>query len=154
MTSFEAIFDEPAAQDSDESAHITCTTYRATATRAGKQWIVNVHGLPDGYVVRVQGATWREAESNTITGITDALHVEPPAAVIVHMRPDDDEIVEALEAVTDARAARLHAELAEKEAVRAAAQTLVDKGWTTRDAGGVLRLSAQRISQLAPRTTA
>lgn len=36
--------------------------YTATATRNGKWWVVEVHGLPEEYVNMTQGATWAEAQ--------------------------------------------------------------------------------------------
>lgn len=152
---FDAIFDGiDLTEDSDESSLVEATTYRATATRTGKQWTVTVHDLPDGHAVVAQGATWGEAEDNTLTCLIDVLKAEPQWAVTVHVAPDDSEAAAALEAVTEARIARAEAEQAERDAVQRAARLLTDKGWSTRDAGRALRLSHQRISQLAPRTTA
>jgi hypothetical protein len=152
MEHFEKIFDEPESHEgADEFADVKYTQYPATATRTGKQWTVNVHDLPDGRAVLAQGAHWAEAHRNTHGAVVGLLGVEP-RTVGITMRPDDPDVIAALDAVIDARAARASAEQAERDTVTRAARLLTGKGWTVRDAGGVLSLSPQRISQLAPRT--
>lgn len=73
--------------------------------------------------------------------------------MIVSVAPADPEAAAAVRALTAARIARADAEQAERDAARAAARTLTSRGWSTRDTGRVLRLSHQRISQLAPART-
>lgn len=151
---FESIFTEPeSAPNPDEFADITFTSYHATATRRGRQWTVNVHGLPDGHAATAQGADWIEARHNAHEVVTGLLG-EIPQAVGIDLIPDDAEAAAALRAVVPLRVARADAEQAERDAVTYAAQLLISKGWTTRDAGAALSLSPQRISQLAPRTEA
>ncbi|GAA2692193.1 type II toxin-antitoxin system HicB family antitoxin [Nonomuraea recticatena] len=156
MTSrHELIFDQPDISEDLDSTEpeIVATTYLATATRTGKYWTATVHGLPDRHNLQVQGATWKETKSNVLDRTVDLLGSDA-GVVGVLLVPADAEEASALEAVRDARAARLLAEQAERDAVRTAAQTLLDRGWSTRDAGSALGLSHQRISQLAPRVTA
>ncbi|MEU8356495.1 type II toxin-antitoxin system HicB family antitoxin [Nonomuraea sp. NPDC048882] len=153
MEHFEKIFDEPECDgDPDEFVDVKFAQYPATATRDGNQWTVTVHDLPDGRAVLAQGSHWTEAHRNTHKLVAELLG-EQPHAVGITMRPDDPEIVAALDAVTLARTARADAEQAERNTVAGAARLLTGKGWTVRDAGGVLGLSPQRISQLAPRST-
>lgn len=153
MGHFEKIFDEPESHEgTDEFVHVKYTQYPATATRDGTQWTVRVHDLPGGRAVLAQGAHWTEAHRNTHKLVVDLLG-EQPQAVGITMRPDDPEVVAALDAVTEARVARADAEQAERDTVARTARLLTGKGWTVRDAGGVLSLSPQRISQLAPRDT-
>ncbi|GAA0370281.1 hypothetical protein GCM10009530_20490 [Microbispora corallina] len=152
-TPFEAILDQPDIVENLDDLEVESTTYHATATRTGRQWTVTVNDLPEGRAVQAQGATWTDAEQNALTCVIDLLQAEPHT-VNIHLAPNDEEAAAALAAVTEARVARAYAEQAERDAVRQAARILTDKGWTTRDAGGALRLSHQRISQLAPRTTA
>lgn len=151
MQSFESIFEDPDVDNPDEFVDVECTSYPATATRTGRLWTVTVHNLPAGHAVQAQGATWGEAEMNALDCVINALGVEPHT-VTIHLTPSDPEAAAALAAVMDARAARVTAEQAERDAVSRAARLLVSKGWTTRDAGKALRLSPQRISQLAPRS--
>lgn len=74
-----------------------------------------------------------------------------PATIAVEVRPELPDVVShALEA---RRAARQAEEAAER-ATAAAVQSLLDGGYTVRDAGALLRLSPQRISQIAPRERA
>ncbi|MEV1245109.1 type II toxin-antitoxin system HicB family antitoxin [Nonomuraea sp. NPDC049750] len=154
QTHFEQIFNEPDIIDTpDEETGAAYASYPATATRTGKLWSVVVRDLPAGHAVHAQGATWAEAELNAIKALIGALQAEP-GTVGVQLAPADEEAAAALEAVTQARIARAYAEQAERDAVRRAARLLTDQGWTTRDAGGALRLSHQRISQIAPRATA
>jgi hypothetical protein len=150
MTSYtEAIFQ--GSDVDDEFTDVVATTYRATATRTGKLWTVTVHGLPRG-AVQAQGATWAEARGNALTLVVDLLQADP-GTVGVLVEPADEKEAAAVAAVIEARTARALAEEAERDAVRQAAQLLVDNGWSTRDAGAVLQLSHQRISQLAPRAS-
>ncbi|WP_344217304.1 hypothetical protein [Nonomuraea bangladeshensis] len=154
MSHFDGIFDEPESHgDPDEYADVEYTSYQAIATRTGKHWTVNVRDLPGGRAVLAQGSHWNEARRNTHQAIVELLGVEPHT-VGVHLIPDDPEIVDAVNAVTAARTARADAEQAERDAVTSAARLLTRKKWSTRDTGGVLSLSPQRISQLAPRDTA
>ncbi|GAA2351707.1 hypothetical protein [Streptomyces carpaticus] len=150
--SFDSVFEEPVlADDADEFAGVVATTYTATATRTGNTWTVTVHDLPDGHIVKAQGGTWADAELNAHACVTDLLKVED-ASVIVAVSPEDPEAAAAVRALVEARLARAEAEQAERDAAQAAARTLTGKGWSTRDAGRILRLSHQRISQLAPRS--
>ncbi|MFI7452046.1 hypothetical protein ACIBQX_31435 [Nonomuraea sp. NPDC049714] len=64
--------------------------------------------------------------------------------------PADQEAADALNNVHSARAARLHAEQAERDAVRNAARALADQGWTTRDISSVPGLPHQRIFHIIP----
>ncbi|WP_344978865.1 hypothetical protein [Streptosporangium fragile] len=129
------------------------TIYHATVTRIGKQWTATIRDLPGGHVVQAQGATWREIKENVADGVFELLQDEPDT-VAIQVVPADPEVAAALATVAAARGARVYAEQAEGDAVRRAARLLVEKGWSTRDAGSALGLSHQRISQIVPRTTA
>jgi hypothetical protein len=67
----------------------------------------------------------------------------------VRLIPADPRARDALTAVWTARGDRSRAELAEREAVRHAVRTLLEQGWSARDAGKALNLSHQRVSQIA-----
>ncbi|WP_460306080.1 hypothetical protein [Actinocorallia aurea] len=156
MSHFEAIFDEPEFEGPGEpidTSQVKFTTYRAALVRDGKWWTATVRDLPNGGVVVAQGSTWAEVHRNTHAAVISSLGVEP-YAVGINLVTDDSEVEDALHAVVAARVARGEAEEAERAAVRHAAQLLTGKGWSTRDAGGALNLSHQRISQLAPRASA
>ncbi|MCT9932925.1 hypothetical protein N5079_22210 [Planotetraspora sp. A-T 1434] len=149
----DAIFDEPdIPEDFDQAEVEIATSYNATATRTGKHWTATVRNLPEGHVIQVQGATWRETKDNVLNCVVDLLH-PAPGTVGIHLAPADPEAADALNSVIDARVARFYAEQAERDAVRKAARTLIDQGWTTRDIGSALGLSHQRISQIVPRAT-
>ncbi|MEV0389529.1 hypothetical protein [Nonomuraea sp. NPDC050643] len=152
-THFEEIFDEPdIVEPPDEQSSARYTSYPATASRGDGVWNVVVHDLPAGHAVRAQGVTWTDAEMNAIKAVIDVLQAEI-GTVGVHLIPDDPDAAAALETVTAARIARAQAGQDERDAVRHAARLLTDQGWSTRDAGRALRLSHQRISQIAPQTT-
>lgn len=149
----EAIFDQSdIPEDFDQTEVEITTTYRATLTRTGKHWTATVHDLPDGHVIQAQGATWRETADNAMECVLGLLRPDPDT-VSFHFTPADPEAAAALRTVVEARNTRVHAEQAERDAVRNTARTLIDKGWTTRDIGSVVGLSHQRISQIVPRTT-
>jgi len=152
-THFEKVLDEPdIVEPPAGEAGPEYISYPATATRDGAQWSVTVHDLPTGHFVQAQGATWPDAEINAIKGVIGALKAEI-GTVGVELAPADPDAAAALDAVTQTRIARAHAEQAERDAVRNAARLLTGQGWSTRDAGAALRLSHQRVSQLAPRAT-
>ncbi|MFF3437419.1 hypothetical protein [Streptosporangium sp. NPDC002721] len=149
----EAIFDQSdLPEDLDQLELAVTTDYRATMTRTGKRWTATFQDLPDGHVIQVQGTTWRETADNAMERVLD-LFAHDPGTVGFFFTPAAPEAANARRAVLDARVARLRAEQAERDAVRDAARTLVEQGWTTRDIGSLLGLSHQRISQIVPRTT-
>lgn len=115
---------------------------------------MTVHWLPARHAVVAHGSTWADAHDHAHRAVHGLLGGEP-WTVAIKMWPDDPEAAEALRDVINARTARGEAEIAEREAVTRAAQLLNRrKEWTTRDVGSALHLSHQRISPLAPRTTA
>ncbi|GII67381.1 hypothetical protein Skr01_74660 [Sphaerisporangium krabiense] len=148
----EKIFDEVGSDTLENLGEGEATTYHATLARTGKQWTATVRDLPGGRLVRVQGASWSEVKQNVVDCIFELLPTEP-SVIALQALPADPEAAAALAAVSQARAGRVDAEQAEREAVRRAARLLIDKGWSTRDTGSALGLSHQRISQLVPRTT-
>ncbi|RKS72187.1 hypothetical protein BZB76_5007 [Actinomadura pelletieri DSM 43383] len=125
------------------------TIYNATATRDGRYWKVSVQDLPDGRAAQAQGTTWTEAQHNAMDCV-QSLFPEAPDTVGVRLIPADPRAAAAMTAVWDARGARVRAENAERDALATAVATLLDQGWSTRDAGKALGLSHQRISQLKP----
>lgn len=153
-TQVEAIFDRPDLVKADEGTGPEVTIYNATATRVGKYWKVTVHDLPDGRAAQAQGANWTEAQLNTMDCVQSLFPPDQRDTVGVRLMPADPQASDALVAVWTARSARARAEQAERDAVRDAVRILLAQGWTTRDAGKALALSHQRVSQLAPRSTA
>ncbi|WP_173527506.1 hypothetical protein [Nonomuraea antri] len=149
---FEVIFDSPDLATDAEIEGLPKVTdyYTATMTRTGKRWTATCRDLPGGRVVEAQGKSWREARRGVGRLISDAVAGEPGLAA-VHVVPADPEEDALLAAVLDARYERAYAEQAERDAVRHAARTLLDRGWTTRDVGSLLLLSHQRISQIVRR---
>jgi hypothetical protein len=149
----EAIWDQPdIPADLDQLELQITTTYHATLARTGKRWTATVDNLPGGHVIQVQGTTWRDTADNAMESVF-ALVKYDPDTVGFSFAPADQEAADAMENVRAARATRLHAEQTERDALRNAARTLIDKGWTTRDIGSVLGMSHQRVSQIVPRST-
>lgn len=140
------IFDQPDLIPPSDDDIVEAVTYSATVTRTGKQWTATA-ALPGGRTVQAQGANWADVKSNVAQLIFDALRDEPET-IGVHVYPAEPEAKSALDAVIEARQARVLAEQAERDAVRHAARLLTAQGWTTRDVGSAMRLSHQRISQI------
>jgi predicted RNase H-like HicB family nuclease len=120
--------------------------YTAECRRSGDWWAITVPELGN---VFSQARRLDQVEDMARDAI--ALLLEVPAdSFEVDVRPDvPDEVTAAL-------AARLAAREAEERADRAtidAVHTLLDAGLTVRDAGQLLHLSPQRISQLAPKSS-
>lgn len=146
--SFDMIFDQPdICVDPDDDSAVEATTYPATATRTGETWTVDIHDLPGGLTVRVEGRTWREAEEAVVVRVPKELGAGP-GAVIVSVKPADPEAAAAVRALTRARLDRAYAEQAERDAARTAARVLASQGWNAVDSGTALRLPAARIDKL------
>ncbi len=141
------IFDQPdLTPPSDDDTIVETVTYFVTVARTGKQWTATAE-LPGGRTVQAQGASWTNVKSNVAQLIFDTLR-DKPEVIGLHVSPADPEAKAALEAVIEARQARVLAEQAERDAVRHAVRLFTAQGWTTRDVGSVMRLSHQRISQI------
>jgi len=118
-------------------------TYTAVCRRSGGWWAISV---PELKGLHTQARRLDQAEAMARDAIALMLDVDP-ATVIVEVRPELPGVVShALEA---RRAAR-QAEDAAEQATAAAVRTLLADGYTVRDAGAMLNLSPQRISQIAP----
>jgi predicted RNase H-like HicB family nuclease len=121
-------------------------TYTAVCRRSSGWWAI---GVPELKGVHTQARRLDQAEGMARDAIALMLDVDP-ATIAVEVRPEQPSVVSrALEA---RRAARQAEETAER-ATAAAVQALLDDGYTVRDAGALLSLSPQRISQIALRTT-
>ncbi|MDQ7906973.1 type II toxin-antitoxin system HicB family antitoxin [Phytohabitans sp. ZYX-F-186] len=118
-------------------------TYTAVCRRSGGWWAISV---PELKGVHTQARRLDQAEGMARDAIALMLDVDP-ATIAVEVRPELPDVVShALEA---RRAARQAEEAAER-ATAAAVHSLLDGGYTVRDAGALLQLSPQRISQIAP----
>lgn len=128
-------------------------TYQATATRDGKWWAVEIHGLPENYAGFTQGRTWDEAHAMAVDATALLLDV-PAEEIEITLEPSDPVAARAIRAAEDAERAAARAEADRLGALADAARTLTDRGVTVRDAARMLKISYQRVSQLAPQATA
>lgn len=119
--------------------------YTATAHRSGRWWNVLVD-LPGGNTATTQGRDLVEAERMACDVVAVALGVDVSAVTVeLTVSTSAEKVVaRAIEAVE----ARNEAMRIADEAMRAAAFSLLSEGVTQRDAGRILGLSHQRISQL------
>jgi predicted RNase H-like HicB family nuclease len=121
------------------------TTYRATATRSGKWWAVELHDLPPHYFGATQGRDLEDAEFMAQDAVALMLEV-PKSEVAIDLHVDEaDELIAEVER---ARARRKEAAQEEQATLVRAARALVGRGLTQRDAGRLLGLSFQRVHQL------
>ncbi|MFD0741315.1 type II toxin-antitoxin system HicB family antitoxin [Phytohabitans flavus] len=118
-------------------------TYTAVCRRSGDWWAISV---PELKGVHTQARRLDQAEGMARDAIALMLEVDP-ATVAVDVRPELPEVVS--HALAARRAAR-QAEEAAEQATATAVQSLLGDGYTVRDAGALLHLSPQRISQIAP----
>lgn len=129
---------------------MTRRTYRVTAERDGRWWLVRVPEVPAAFT---QARRLDQAEAMAREVIALLLDV-----------PDDsfdlrlDPVVPAEIAPDLAEARRLRAEAKQaaeqaSERVRHAAHILADQGLTVRDIGSILGLSYQRAQQLLAQPT-
>jgi predicted RNase H-like HicB family nuclease len=129
------------------------TTYRATATRDGRWWSVELHDLPPKHFGATQGRDLEDAKYMAQDAIALLLDVPKSEVEIdLHVNEADELIAE----VERARARRAEAAHEEQATLVRAARRLVDQGMTQRDAARLLGLSFQRVHQLlkAPTQTA
>ena len=120
----------------------------ATACRSGGWWAIEVSGAPGG-PFHTQTRRLDQVEAMVKDGV--ALMAEIPedtieVTVIPNLPHRDAELIDAARAASqDAiRAAELASQLSRQAVAR-----LRSEGLTVRDVGGLLGVSAQRVSQLA-----
>ncbi|GIG71160.1 type II toxin-antitoxin system HicB family antitoxin [Phytomonospora endophytica] len=122
------------------------STYQAVAEREGAWWAVTVPELPG---VFTQGRTWAQAQEMARDAIASMLDVDPEHVDVelVPILPDHGETaIEALQAARDRKRAAV---AAEAQAMRDAIDRLKAAGVSVRDAGAILGISYQRVSQLS-----
>ncbi|MBT8223989.1 MAG: type II toxin-antitoxin system HicB family antitoxin [Dactylosporangium sp.] len=119
------------------------TSYRVTCRRSGGWWAISV---PDLKGVHTQARRLDQVAGMAREAIALMLDIAPEI-IDVEIAPEMPSTVsQALEARQAARRAEQIANQTTAIAVRA----LLDDGYTVRDAGALLGLSPQRISQIAP----
>jgi predicted RNase H-like HicB family nuclease len=123
---------------------VAVSTYRVTARRVGEWWALEVPDLPG---VFSQAKRLERADEAAREAIAVMLDIEPDQ-VEVHIEPllSKEEQAAVAEAERAQKAARKAAEV-ERLAMRKAAAVLT-RDLSQRDAGRVLGLTFQRVSQL------
>jgi predicted RNase H-like HicB family nuclease len=121
-------------------------TYTAVCRRSGNWWAISV---PELKGVHTQARRLDQVAAMTQDAIALMLDIDP-VAVQVFVQPKlPSTVSHAIEARDAARAADEAAE----QATAAAVRSLISDGYTVRDAGALLGLPPQRISQIASRRT-
>lgn len=121
-------------------------TYTAVCRRSGNWWAISVRELKG---VHTQARRLDQVADMARDAIALMLDTAP-SEIDVSVEPEMPAPVE--DALAARRTAR-EAERAAEEATVAAARQLLGEGYTIRDAGRLLGLSPQRISQIAPRAS-
>jgi predicted RNase H-like HicB family nuclease len=122
-------------------------TYRVTAARAGRWWMISVRELA---AVHSQTRRLDAVESMAREAIAQALRA-PDDSFSIAMQTDLGSLGVLRAPIEDALRAREAAEKAQgyaSVAVRRAVREIRAAGYTARDAGMLLGLSNQRISQI------
>ncbi|NMO53672.1 type II toxin-antitoxin system HicB family antitoxin [Actinoplanes sp. TBRC 11911] len=123
------------------------TTYSVVCRRVGNWWAISV---PEIKGVHTQARRLDQVAAMARDAIALLLEIDP-ATVHVDVRPElPSTVIQAIDARQAAREADEKADQATVRAVRA----LLGDGYTVRDAGALLGLSPQRISQIATRGSA
>lgn len=127
--------------------------YRAVAQRSGQWWAVSVPELP-GVFTQARRLSGRNGAAEMARDAISAFTGSPGESIEIDVTP-----VLPPDLDSDRRAvheARERARAATEEAasqVEAYVRRLLESGMTVRDAGVLLELSPQRISQLAPQAS-
>lgn len=121
-------------------------TYTAECRRSGNWWAIRIRELKG---VHTQARRLDQVADMARDAIALALDVDPGEIEVLVEPKVPAPVVDALAARRAAREADRAAEAATATAVR----QLLDEGYTIRDAGRLLGLSPQRISQIAPKTS-
>ncbi|MEW2441555.1 type II toxin-antitoxin system HicB family antitoxin [Micromonospora marina] len=118
--------------------------YTAKCVRSGDWWAITV---PEIKGVFSQARRLNQVEAMAREAIALLLDVDPQS-FDVDVRPD---LPQEVTRARKARSALRKAEETAEEATVTAARALLEKGYTVRDAGALLGISPQRVSQLAPK---
>lgn len=122
------------------------TTYSVICRRVGNWWAISV---PELKGVHTQARRLDQVATMAQEAIALLLDIEP-AAVSVEVRP---ELPGTVSVALNARRAARDADEKADQATATAVRALLRDGYTVRDAGALLGLSPQRISQIAARNT-
>jgi predicted RNase H-like HicB family nuclease len=120
------------------------TTYTAVCRRVGNWWAISV---PELKGVHTQARRLDQVAAMTQDAIALMLDIDP-ATVEVTVEP---ELPGTVTRAIEARDAAREADEAAEQATATAVRSLIGDGYTVRDAGALLGLSPQRISQIAAR---
>ena len=123
-------------------------TYRAVAVRDGRWWFLQVPG-EQGVFTQVRRLDQAEAMLREVIGL---MRKVPEDSFDVVVEPDLSSIGELRPVIERAIQEREHAAVAQESAsaaIREAVAQIRASGFTTRDAGALVGVSPQRISQLA-----
>jgi predicted RNase H-like HicB family nuclease len=118
-------------------------TYTAVCRRSGAWWAISVAEIKG---VHTQARRLDQVEGMARDAIALMLDVDP-VGIRVEVRP---ELPAPVSNALKARRAAREAEEAAEKATATAVWALLNEGYTVRDAGAMLNLSPQRISQIAP----
>jgi predicted RNase H-like HicB family nuclease len=121
-------------------------TYTAIAERSGGWWAVRVREQPG---VFTQARRLDQVEAMVRDALAGLLDAAPGSFEIQVIESLPEEVADEVAHARQARAQAAQAQTTADAAMRRAAARLVDSGLTVRDAGRVLGVSAQRVSQLA-----
>jgi predicted RNase H-like HicB family nuclease len=121
---------------------VEVTSYTAVCRRSGDWWAISV---PEIKGVHTQARRLDQAEDMAREAIALMLDVVPDS-FDVDLRPEvPDEVTVALNARQEAERAEERANRVTRDAIT----SLLARGLTVRDAGSLLHLSPQRVSQIA-----
>lgn len=120
--------------------HFTAVYERDPGSAA---WLVSIDGLVG---CQTYGRSLHEASARIVEALATWLDCEPAELAVTDRLPDD--IAAVVRDVADKRSRAQAADEQARESTLAGARTLIDRGFSRRDAARVLGLSHQRIQQL------
>lgn len=121
-------------------------TYTAVCRRSGGWWAIRVPQLKG---VHTQARRLDQVDETVRQAIALFLDVAPDT-FDVEVKP---EVPDEVDQARKARNALRRAEESAEHATKTAAETLIKQGYTVRDAGNLLGISPQRVSQITAAKT-
>ena len=122
-------------------------TYTATVTREDGRWLAEVPGLPGAHAY-ARTLTRLRAELTDAIIVSADLDDDAEVPIVFEIAGRKNPLIARAFALAERRRQLQEAEAAVSAETATLARSLIDAGWSVRDAAGALNLTPGRISQI------